>query len=153
MSRQKIVILTGAGISADSGVSTFRDPDGVWAKYDYNEVATPEGFARNPALVHEFYNARRAGLLNVQPNAAHLALARLEARFGGALTLVTQNVDNLHERAGSVRVIHMHGELAKARCVACDGVHLWAKDLSIETRCPDCGAGGCMRPHSAFPIL
>lgn len=157
MSRQKIVILTGAGISADSGVSTFRDPDGVWARYDYNDVATPEGFARNPALVHDFYNARRAGLLNVQPNAAHLALARLEARFGDALTLVTQNVDDLHERAGSSRVLHMHGELLKARCDACGGVHLWGEDLSVETRCPECRADRCMRPHvvwfTEFPMF
>ncbi len=140
------MILTGAGISADSGVSTFRDPAGVWAKYDYNEVATPEGFARNPALVHEFYNARRAGLAGVQPNVAHLALARLDARLGDALTLVTQNVDDLHERGGSKRVIHMHGELLKARCNACGAAHSWVEDLSIETRCPKCNSNCCMRP-------
>ncbi|MGD9800964.1 MAG: NAD-dependent deacylase [Parvularculaceae bacterium] len=144
--RENIVILTGAGISADSGISTFRDPDGVWAKYDYNEVATPEGFARNPALVHSFYNARRAGLTDVQPNAAHRALAALEERLGDALTLVTQNVDNLHERGGSKRVIHMHGELSKARCGACGVARAWERDLSVETRCPDCGADRFMRP-------
>ena len=147
MSRQKIVILTGAGISADSGVSTFRDPEGVWAKYDYNEVATPEGFARNPPLVHSFYNARRAHIQTVKPNAAHAALAALEQRFGDALTLVTQNVDDLHERGGSARVIHMHGELMKARCSACGAVHAWREDLSVETFCPDCGADRFMRPH------
>jgi NAD-dependent deacetylase len=155
--RGNIVILTGAGISADSGVSTFRDPDGVWAKYDYNEVATPEGFARNPALVHAFYNARRAGLKTVQPNAAHVALARLEEKLGEALTLVTQNVDDLHERGGSRRVLHMHGELLKARCSVCDAVHSWIEDLSIETRCPDCSADRCMRPHvvwfTEFPMF
>lgn len=143
---RRLVILTGAGISADSGVSTFRDPDGVWSKQDYRDVATPEGFARNPALVHTFYNTRRAGLKDVQPNAAHVALARLEEKFGDALTLVTQNVDDLHERGGSRRVIHMHGELAKARCAACGAVHRWAGDLSVDTRCPDCKADRFMRP-------
>jgi len=144
---QRIVILTGAGISADSGVSTFRDPDGVWAKYDYNEVATPQGFAKNPSLVHSFYNLRRAGLRTVEPNAAHFALARLENRFAENLTLVTQNVDNLHERGGSRRVLHMHGELTKARCGACGCVCIWEQDLALETMCQDCGAGGRMRPH------
>lgn len=142
----KILILTGAGISADSGLSTFRDPEGIWAKYDYNDVATPEGFARNPALVHSFYNARRAGLKEVEPNAAHVALARLEERLGDALTLVTQNVDDLHERGGSRRVIHMHGELSKARCGACGEVHAWADDLSLATRCPACAVDRFMRP-------
>lgn len=142
----RIVVLTGAGISADSGVSTFRDPDGVWAKYDWREVATPEGFAVNPALVHAFYNARRANLKIVQPNAAHLALARLGALLGGALTLVTQNVDDLHERAGSRRLFHMHGELLKSLCAICGAVHRWSGDLSVETRCPDCKSAGGMRP-------
>lgn len=144
---RRIVILTGAGISADSGVSTFRDPDGVWAKYDYNDVATPQGFAKNPSLVHSFYNMRRAGLRLVEPNAAHIALARLEDRFGDYLTLITQNVDNLHERGGSRRVLHMHGELTKARCVACGGVCFWDEDLALETSCTTCGEGGRMRPH------
>ncbi len=142
----RIAILTGAGISADSGVSTFRDPDGVWAKYDYRDVATPEGFAGNPDLVHAFYNARRAGVKAAEPNAAHRALARLEEKLGEALTLVTQNVDDLHERGGSRRVIHMHGELMKARCTACGIVHRWLGDLSVETRCPDCKADHAMRP-------
>ncbi|MEK7265197.1 MAG: Sir2 family NAD+-dependent deacetylase [Pseudomonadota bacterium] len=145
-SARRIVILTGAGISADSGVSTFRDPDGVWAKYDYNDVATPEGFARDPGLVHSFYNARRAHIQTVRPNAGHVALARLEERLGDGLTLVTQNVDDLHERGGSRRVIHMHGELLKARCGACGRSHSWAGDLSIETRCPSCAAHRFMRP-------
>lgn len=146
MRPQNIVILTGAGISADSGVSTFRDPDGVWSKYDYRDVATPEAFARDPALVHAFYNARRAGLKDARPNAAHHAIARLEERLGEALTLITQNVDDLHERGGATRVIHMHGELMKARCAACGVVHRWAGDLSVETRCPDCKADRFMRP-------
>ncbi len=144
---KRIVILTGAGISADSGVSTFRDPEGIWAKYDYNEVATPEGFARNPDFVHSFYNWRRANIQTIQPNAAHLALARLEREFGDALTLVTQNVDDLHERGGSSRVIHMHGELLTARCSACGAAHRWTGDLSLETRCPNCKADRVMRPH------
>jgi len=143
---RRIVILTGAGISADSGVSTFRDPDGVWAKYDYNEVATQEGFARNPSLVHSFYNARRAHIQKVQPNAAHTALAALERRYGDALTLVTQNVDDLHERGGSSRIIHMHGELMKVRCGACGAARRWDSDLSVETRCAACGKDRFMRP-------
>lgn len=142
----RIVVLTGAGVSADSGISTFRDPEGVWSQYDYREVATPEGFAARPALVHEFYNARRAGVAAASPNAAHRALARLEARLGERLTLVTQNVDDLHERGGARRVTHMHGELMKARCAACGAVRRWAKPLSVETRCPACGANGGMRP-------
>lgn len=145
--KRNIVILTGAGVSAGSGVSTFRDPNGIWAKYDYTEVATPEGFAANPVLVHSFYNARREALARVMPNAAHVALARLEAAIGDALTLVTQNVDDLHERGGSRRVIHMHGELLKARCAICGTNHRWTGDLSVETRCPDCKADRFMRPH------
>jgi len=144
--RLRIVVLTGAGISADSGVSTFRDPDGVWAKNDWRDVATPRGFAADPKRVHAFYNARRAGLKNVAPNAAHAALARLESLLGDEFTLVTQNVDDLHERAGARRLLHMHGELLKARCVFCDAVHGWAGDLTPETRCPDCKGAGGMRP-------
>lgn len=143
---RKIVVLTGAGISADSGVSTFRDPNGVWAKYDWRDVATPEGFAANPDLVHSFYNARRANIQAVQPNAAHVALASLERRLGDGLTLVTQNVDDLHERGGAERVIHMHGELMKARCSACGASCRWTGALSVETRCPDCTADRFMRP-------
>lgn len=147
MAPPRIVVLTGAGISADSGVATFRDADGIWATYDWREVATPEGFATDPALVHSFYNARRASLATVEPNAAHLALARLETTLGDALTLVTQNVDDLHERAGSRRLRHMHGELKKACCASCGAVHRWAGDLSVDTRCPDCKAAGGMRPN------
>ncbi len=145
----KIVVLTGAGVSAESGVATFRDAGGVWAKYDYREVATPEGFDRNPALVHEFYNARRRGLESVFPNPAHEALVTLErglAAKGGALTLVTQNVDDLHERAGSQNIIHMHGELLRAVCGACGAGFDWTEDISVETACPACSARGAMRP-------
>lgn len=144
--RARIVVLTGAGVSADSGVSTFRDKDGVWAQVDWRDVATPEGFAADPERVHAFYNARRKGLKSVTPNAAHDALARLESHIGDALTLVTQNVDDLHERAGSRRVLHMHGELLKARCLSCGAVHRWQGDLTVDTRCPDCKGGGAMRP-------
>lgn len=136
-----IVILTGAGISAESGLGTFRDEDGLWTRYDLEEVATPEGFARNPALVHEFYNARRGNCRAASPNAAHRALARLEAaRPQGDVLIVTQNVDDLHERAGARNVLHMHGELARALCAACG--HRWDAPATMtpDTPCPACAA-------------
>ena len=145
-----IVILTGSGVSAESGVATFRDAGGVWAKYDYREVATPEGFAANPVLVHEFYNARRRGLPSVAPNAAHKALAALEATLatrGGRLTLITQNVDDLHDRAGSKNLLHMHGELMKSECAHCGDVRPCAGDLSVDMACEACGRTGGVRPH------
>ncbi len=145
-----IVILTGSGVSAESGVATFRDQDGIWAKYDYREVATPEGFAANPDLVHSFYNDRRRKLPSVNPNAAHVALAELEAGLdarGGRLTLVTQNVDDLHERAGSKNILHMHGELGKATCWHCSHVCDCVADLSVEDNCAACGRQGGMRPY------
>ena len=134
-----IVILTGAGISAESGLGTFRDRDGLWTKYDLNEVATPEGFARNPDLVHEFYNARRANCAAAAPNAAHEALARLEGGYQGKVLIVTQNVDDLHERAGSRHVWHMHGQLNRALCAACG--HRWDAPDRMRPRdpCPTCG--------------
>jgi len=134
-----IVILTGAGISAESGLGTFRDAGGLWDRYDLDDVATPEGYARDPALVHDFYNARRANLLGAAPNAAHAALARLQADWPGEVVLVTQNIDDLHERAGSRSVIHMHGELMRALCAAC--AHRWdaPREMSPETPCPACG--------------
>ena len=141
-----IVILTGAGISAESGISTFRDPDGIWAKIDYREVATPQGFAANPTRVHAFYNWRRSNVLTVEPNAAHSALARLEREFGGDFLLVTQNVDSLHERAGSQRLIHMHGQHDKALCSACGERSAWEGEMSLESRCPCCHRTGQMRP-------
>lgn len=137
----KIVILTGAGISAESGLGTFRDKDGLWTKYDLNEVATPEGFAANPALVHDFYNARRKNCVEATPNAAHAALARLEQALPqGDMIIVTQNVDDLHERAGSRAVLHMHGELAGALCASCD--HRWPAPavMAPTDPCPACGA-------------
>lgn len=141
----RIVILTGAGLSAESGVSTFRDPNGIWAKYDWRDVATPEGFARNPAAVHEFYNMRRRLHLGISPNAAHIALARLEAEHGG-VTIITQNVDALHEAAGSSCLIHMHGEALKIICQTCHARHAWHDDLSIATPCPSCSETKCLRP-------
>ncbi len=144
-----IVILTGAGISKESGLETFRDPDGIWARVSIEEVATPEAFIRDPERVHAFYNARRRGLLNeaVAPNAAHLALARLERDWPGNVMLVTQNIDDLHERAGSRNLIHMHGEILKARCEACGAVTDWRNDLEVATRCPACGEAGALRVH------
>lgn len=147
--RKSIIVLTGAGISAESGISTFRDPDGVWAKYNVEDVATPQAFGRNPTLVHDFYNGRRQGLLAVRPNAAHVALAELDAALakrGTDFLLVTQNVDNLHEAAGTKRLLHMHGELLKAWCTACDTRQAWREDLSTTTVCPTCKATGRMRP-------
>ncbi len=145
-----ITILTGAGISAESGISTFRDKDGIWAKYDYRDVATPEGFARNPTLVLDFYNLRRKASGAAKPNAAHFALARLEREFGGGVVVVTQNVDALHEAAGTQNLIHMHGEHQKALCALCGGRHPWkpdsSPDLSVTLACPTCGASGGMRP-------
>lgn len=133
-----IFILTGAGISAESGLGTFRDKDGLWTKHDLSEVATPEGFARDPAKVHAFYNARRKNAREAQSNAAHAALVRLEQRLGQALTLCTQNVDGLHEQAGHRQVIHMHGALDDAICAACN--HRWtAPDvMAPDDPCPSC---------------
>ena len=135
----KIVILTGAGISAESGLGTFRDVGGLWSQYDLAEVATPEGFARNPRLVLDFYNARRANARGATPNAAHIALAQLEARMGRDLTLVTQNIDGLHEAGGSDRVIHMHGQIDQALCASCG--HRWRApdEMAPEDACPSCG--------------
>jgi NAD-dependent deacetylase len=134
----RIVILTEAGISAESGLGTFRDKDGLWTRYDLSEVATPQGFARNPALVHDFYNARRANALDAAPNAAHRALARLQGARAG-VTLVTQNVDDLHERGGAREVIHMHGQITRALCAACD--HRWEapRVMARGDACPACG--------------
>jgi NAD-dependent deacetylase len=147
-----IFVLTGAGISAESGLGTFRDKhgDGIWARFDPMRLATPEAFARDPETVLAFYDARRRNLRNAGPNVAHFALARLECGLsarGGSLTLVTQNIDDLHERAGSREVIHMHGELLKARCQGCGSVHPWPGDLSPSHACPNCGSVGGLRPH------
>ncbi len=143
---RNIVVLTGAGISAESGVATFRGPDGLWEGHRVEDVATPEAFARDPALVHAFYDARRARLRGVAPNAAHHALAQLDAEWPGELLIVTQNVDDLHERAGARRLLHMHGELNSAWCQACDRRFAWAEPLGDLPPCPGCGKHGRMRP-------
>jgi NAD-dependent protein deacetylase/lipoamidase len=143
---RNIVILTGSGISAESGVATFRGPDGLWEGHRVEDVATPEAFERDPALVQNFYDQRRAKLRTVEPNPAHLALARLEAEWPGELLIVTQNVDDLHERAGARRVLHMHGELRSAWCRACDSRMRWNDDLGDHPPCPSCGVAGRMRP-------
>ncbi|HLV11287.1 MAG TPA: NAD-dependent deacylase [Trueperaceae bacterium] len=135
----RIVVLTGAGISAESGLRTFRDEGGLWEGHDVRDVATPEAFARDPDLVQRFYDARRRQLREVVPNAAHLALARLEDEGDHDVLLVTQNVDDLHERAGSRKVLHMHGELLKARCLGCGERVPWHDDLVHRPPCPRCG--------------
>ena len=134
----RIVILTGAGVSAESGLGTFRDADGLWTEYDLEDVATPQGFARDPVLVHSFYNARRANCLDSAPNAAHRALARLETEHPGEVTIVTQNIDDLHERAGSREVIHMHGEILRALCAACGSRWDAPRDMAHDAPCPAC---------------
>ena len=150
MSLANVFILTGAGISAESGLSTFRDKDGLWSRYRIEDVASIEGYRRDPQRVLDFYNLRRSAHGDVKPNAAHAALAKLEAHWserGASVTICTQNIDNLHERAGSTRVIHMHGELAKARCHDCGDISLADGDLSANLGCAACGRIGGMRPH------
>ncbi len=144
-----LFILTGAGVSAESGIGTFRDPGGLWETHDPRSLATPEAFAADPALVHRFYDWRRATCARAEPNAAHHALARLERELrarGDALTLVSQNVDDLHERAGS-SVIAMHGKHGQARCTGCGVIHPWTGAMSTATPCPACGRAGAMRPN------
>lgn len=146
---QNIVVLTGAGISAESGIKTFRASDGLWEDHRVEDVATPEGFAANPQRVYDFYNGRRRQLLagEVAPNAAHQALAELERGLDGQLLLVTQNIDNLHERGGSQNIIHMHGELLKMRCAYTDRVYEVSGDIGAENRCACCGLRQSLRPH------
>ncbi|MDB5663182.1 MAG: NAD-dependent protein deacylase [Sphingomonas bacterium] len=152
-----IVILTGSGISAESGIPTFRtsgattfwdyiDSGGVRRSHPVEEVCTPEAFARDPALVQHFYDQRRAALAAAEPNAAHHALARLDSAWTGELLIVTQNVDDLHERAGATRLLHMHGALRSAWCLACDGRSAWDGPLEQEPSCPACGVAGVLRP-------
>ena len=143
---RNIVILTGAGISAESGLATFRGADGLWEGHRVEDVATPEAFGRDPALVQAFYDARRARLVEVEPNAAHRALARLDSEWPGDLLIVTQNVDDLHERAGARRLLHMHGELRSAWCLASDARTRWEGALGGGPACPSCGAAGRLRP-------
>ena len=146
---KNIVILTGAGISAESGIKTFRAQDGLWKNHRIEDVATPEGFARNPDLVQDFYNQRRRKLQSdaIQPNAAHIALGKLEQESEGKVTIITQNIDNLHERGGSTNVIHMHGELLKARCSASNQVIEHKDDILTGELCHCCQFPAQMRPH------
>lgn len=146
---RNIVVLTGAGISAESGLATFRGPDGLWEGHRVEDVCTPEALARDPALVHAFYDARRAALGTVEPNAAHHALARLDAEWPGELLIVTQNVDDLHERAGARRVLHMHGELLSALCAACGRAGPWSGPMGEGRECGGCGAAA-LRPDIVF---
>lgn len=149
-----IVVLTGAGISAESGVSTFRDNEGLWCNHRIEDVATPEAFGRNPALVQQFYNQRRAQLGSVHPNAAHHALAELAERWQGRFLLVTQNVDDLHDRTHAGRknqqgfeLIHLHGELNKVRCTETEIVYDWKGDITTQSQCACCHETGTLRPH------
>jgi NAD-dependent deacetylase len=146
---ENIVVLTGAGISAESGLATFRGPDGLWEGHRVEDVCTPQALARNPALVHHFYDQRRAKLAEVEPNAAHQALARLDAAWPGELLIVTQNVDDLHERAGAKRLLHMHGELKSALCAGCGARHRWEAPMGEGPSCPSCGAAR-LRPDIVF---
>lgn len=143
---ERVVILTGAGLSAESGLSTFRDKDGIWSKVRIEDVATPEAFARDPQRVLDFYNARRNGARHVEPNAAHAALARLEEAHGGDVLTVTQNIDPLHEAAGTQNLIHMHGEIRKVLCNHCSARTPYEDDLTVDLVCAQCGIAGGMRP-------
>lgn len=144
-----IVILTGAGISKESGIDTFRDSGGLWSQVRIEDVATPSAFVRDPGRVQDFYNARRRALRDpkIVPNAAHAALARLEAEWKGKVTIVTQNIDDLHERAGSKNLLHIHGELLKSRCFACRDIREVPDDLMLTSVCPACENDGTLRPH------
>jgi NAD-dependent deacetylase len=143
---QSIVILTGAGLSAESGLSTFRDKDGIWARHKIEDVATPEAFARDPVAVLDFYNSRRRKARGVKPNAGHEALARLEAEFAGDVLTVTQNIDPLHEQAGTKNLIHMHGEILKTLCAHCGAKKNWKEVLRVDLVCGACRKTGGMRP-------
>jgi NAD-dependent deacetylase len=146
---ENILILTGAGVSAESGLATFRGPGGLWEGHRVEDVCTPQALAQDPDLVHRFYDARRAALATVAPNPAHHALAQLDVEWPGELLIVTQNVDDLHERAGAKRLLHMHGELNSALCAACDARAAWAGHMSPGTVCAACGAPR-VRPDIVF---
>ena len=149
VSKPNVVILTGAGISKESGLSTFRDPDGIWAEVDINDVATPAAFYNNPAKVYDFHDTLRQKVISdhVQPNAAHYALAELEEASPENILVITQNIDNLHERAGTNNLIHMHGEILKARCTDCGWVRSCWTDLDVNDLCTSCELEAAMRPH------
>ena len=149
MAKNNIVILTGAGISKESGLDTFRDADGLWNKVRIEDIATPEAYARDPARVLEFYNMRRHSMLDkkIRPNPAHLALAELEQKFPGNFLLITQNIDNLHERAGSTNILHIHGEILRIRCTACQEIQHFKSAISLTSICNICDIIGRLRPH------
>lgn len=154
---RNIVVLTGAGMSAESGLKTFRDKNGLWENHRVEDVATPEAFAKNPKLVHKFYNDRRSQLLEAaQPNLAHSALAQFEKLHQGNFLIVTQNIDDLHERGGSKNVVHMHGELLKSRCLHCENISDCSTPLSLDSACAKC-KNGKLRPHivwfGEFPLF
>lgn len=147
---RSVIVLTGAGVSAESGLGTFRDKDGIWTRYPIEALATPEGFAQDPDFVHGFYNDRRRQLKTARHNGAHAALARLETACqaeGADFLLVTQNVDNLHEQAGSSNILHMHGELTRVRCMNCFSIFECEEDIGTATACQACHTVGHMRPH------
>ncbi len=137
-----LIVFSGAGLSAESGIKTFRDADGLWENYRIEDVATPEGFKRNPEAVHSFYNLRRRELKNVRPDQAHEAIARLQQDYRGKVVIITQNIDNLLERAGCTEVLHMHGELNRCRCIYCGEEMEWLEDTSTSLDCPICGQNG-----------
>jgi len=142
-----LFVLTGAGVSAESGLNTFRGAGGLWEGHRVEEVASPEAFQANPDLVQKFYNERRHQLLQVDPNKAHFALVELENQWPGNFLLVTQNVDDLHERAGSKKIVHMHGEVLRARCLRTNQVFHWTGDISNSSRCECCQKTKTLRPH------
>lgn len=148
---ENIIILTGAGISAESGLGTFREKGGLWERFDPEELATPEAFRRDPDKVLDFYNARRKNLIEAKPNPAHMALAELEQAWmlagRGDFLLVTQNIDDLHEQGGSANLLHMHGELLKTRCQLCGHLFADPDDITTDRSCPGCGEAGGLRPH------
>lgn len=146
LTHPRIVVLTGAGLSAESGVPTFRGVDGLWEGHRIEEVASPDAFKRTPEVVHRFYNLRRAALATVKPNAAHESLVRLEREWPGSFIHITQNVDDLNERAGAQKLLHMHGQLVKVRCVWCRVVLDWRGEVTVETPCPECHKPGKLRP-------
>lgn len=145
-----IVILTGAGISAESGLATFRSSDGLWNNHPVEKVATIEAFEQNPAYVHDFYNELKPLVFQARPNAAHLALARLQKEYPAPVSIITQNVDTLHEKAGSEHVLHIHGQIDQAVCLNCGRVMQASGDVDTETSCPHCGIAGMMKPNIVF---
>lgn len=147
---KNILILTGAGVSAESGLATFRDADGLWNNHKVEDVATIEAFERNPEFVHQFYNEMKPELLHAKPNPAHLALAKLEQEYPGEVNIITQNVDTLHEKAGSQKVCHIHGQINQAVCLNCGNVLETWDDVDTQTVCPHCHVAGMMKPNIVF---